>query len=90
MEKIQNIVIKLTIEIPGKIIDRALRIGKVQTLQSRGDEISNLYSSKSSGPNSASIYILKVLGLYISNALATLINQSVSKGISCLKLNENS
>ena len=45
------------------------------------DVISNLDSSKSCGPNSVPIYILKVLGPYISNALATLINQSFSKGI---------
>ena len=45
------------------------------------EEISNLDSSKSCGPYSVPIYILKVLGLNISNALATLINQSFSKGI---------
>ena len=38
------------------------------------DAISNLDSSKSCRPNSVPIYILKVLGPYISNALATLIN----------------
>ena len=43
------------------------------------DIISNLDSSKSCGPNSVPIYILKVLGPYISNALATLINQSFLK-----------
>ena len=43
--------------------------------------ISTLESSKSCGPNSVPIYILNVLGPYISNALATLINQSFSKGI---------
>ena len=43
--------------------------------------ISNLDSSKSCGPNSVRVYILKVLGPYISNALATLSNQSFSKGI---------
>ena len=45
------------------------------------DLISNLDSSKSCGPNSVPIYTLKVIGPYISNALATLINQSFSKGI---------
>ena len=51
------------------------------------DVSSNLDSSKSCGPNSVPIYILKVLGPYISNALAILTNQSFSKGIfpSCLK-----
>ena len=44
------------------------------------DVISNLDSSKSCGP-SVPIYILQVLGPYISNALATLITQSFSKGI---------
>ena len=45
------------------------------------DAISNLDSSKSCGLNSVPIYILKVLVPYISNTLATLINQSFSKGI---------
>ena len=45
------------------------------------DVISDLDSSKSFGPHNAPIYILEALGPYISNALATLINQSFSKGI---------
>ena len=44
------------------------------------DVISNLDSFKSCGPNSVPIHILKVLEPYISNALATLISQSFSKG----------
>ena len=38
-------------------------------------------SSKSSGPHSIPINLLKTLGPYISNSLATLINQSFFKGI---------
>ena len=45
------------------------------------DIISNLDSSKACGPNSVPTNILKVLGAYISTALATLINQSFFKGI---------
>ena len=45
------------------------------------NEISRLDSSKSSGPHSIPINLLKILGPYISNSLATLINQSFFKGI---------
>ena len=45
------------------------------------DEISRLHSSKSCWPNSLPVYILNTSWPYISNALATLNNQSFSKGI---------
>ena len=48
--------------------------------------ILNLDSSKSVGPNSIPVKLLKILGLKISHPLATMINQSFSNGIFPSKL----